>query len=224
MSDKLVKKDGASDIIAKLVLEGDLSKLSGPEKVEYYSRYCESLGLNPLTRPFQLIKFEGKLIMYPTKDCTEQLRKINEVSIIEVSTQELRGLFVVTAKAQDKTGKVDVSTAAIALTKDEKVWVERPTPQDPKAGYYKKTGKKIPVEGDDLANLLMKTETKAKRRVTLSICGLGSIEDNPGGESFLNEKINPDEIVYRHSEEPIDEPGVMTIESEKQEPLAVPPV
>lgn len=204
MAENNLEKTGAAEIIAKLVLEGDLSKLSAAQKVQYYKMYCDQLGLNPLTRPFQIIKFEGKEVMYPTKDCTEQLRKLHEVSVVEVLSQELKGLLIVTVKVMDKGGKTDVSTGAVSLKKDEKIWVKDATKQA--GGYYKKTGKKIDIEDEELANALMKAETKAKRRATLSICGLGSLED-PGEGNFLNEPINPDEVVVTHETVDNPEPG-----------------
>lgn len=138
------------EIIQKLVLDGDLSKMSQQQKVDYYNRFCQSLGLNPLTQPFQLLKFQGKERLYATKDCTEQLRKIHGVSIIELTSQKLEDVYVVTAKARDKEGKVDASTGAVVIGS---------------------------TKGDALANALMKAETKAKRRVTLSICGLGMLDE-----------------------------------------------
>ena len=103
------------EIIQKLVLDGDLSKMDGPQKVAYYNQFCQSLGLNPLTQPFQLITFQGKQRLYATKDCTEQLRKLHGVSIIDVSATELKGVYVVTAKAQDKEGKTDAATGAVPV-------------------------------------------------------------------------------------------------------------
>lgn len=139
-----------SEIIQKLVLDGDLSKMSQQQKVIYYNQFCESLGLNPLTQPFQLIKFQGKERLYAAKDCTEQLRKIHGVSITDISTTSLNDVFIVTAKALDKQGKTDCSTGAVNIKG---------------------------LTGDNLANALMKAETKAKRRVTLSICGLGILDE-----------------------------------------------
>jgi hypothetical protein len=139
------------EIIQKLVLDGDLSKMSGEQKTLYYNRFCESLGLNPLTQPFQLITFQGKQRLYATKDCTDQLRKIHSVSIIDLTPTELKGVYVVTAKAQDKDGKTDVATGAVTIEG---------------------------LKGDALANAIMKAETKAKRRVTLSICGLGMLDES----------------------------------------------
>ncbi len=151
MADIATANDVSPEIIQKLVLDGDLSKMNQQQKVEYYNRFCGSLGLNSLTQPFQIIKFQGKEKLYATKDCTEQLRKIHGVSIIEITSQELRGVFIVTAKAQDKSGKTDAATGAVTVEG---------------------------LKGESLANALMKAETKAKRRVTLSICGLGMLDES----------------------------------------------
>lgn len=139
------------ELIQKLVLDGDLSKMTGEQKVIYFNQFCQALGLNPLTQPFQLITFQGKQRMYATKDCTEQLRKIHGVSITDVVATELRGVYVVTAKAMDKNGKTDAATGVVNIEG---------------------------LKGDNLANALMKAETKAKRRVTLSICGLGILDES----------------------------------------------
>jgi hypothetical protein len=139
------------EIIQSLVLQGDLSKMTEAQKVEYYQRFCQSLGLNPLTQPFQIISFQGKQRLYATKDCTEQLRKLHGVSIIDLQSQNLGGVYVVTAKAQDKNGKTDASTGAVTIEN---------------------------LRGEALANALMKAETKAKRRVTLSICGMGMLDES----------------------------------------------
>jgi hypothetical protein len=140
-----------SSVIQKLVLDGDISQMSKDEKVMYYNKFCQNLGLNALTQPFQIINFKGKQKLYATKDCTEQLRKIHGVSISDISAQKIEDVYVVTAKAIDKNGKVDVSTGAVSLNN---------------------------LKGEELANALMKAETKAKRRVTLSICGLGILDES----------------------------------------------
>ena len=137
------------EIINKLVQDGDLSKMTATQRTQYYRSFCESLGLNPLTQPFQLISFQGKLRMYSTKDASEQLRKIHGVSITDLSSREMNGVYVVTAKAMDRNGKTDAATGAVTIEG---------------------------LKGDALANAIMKAESKAKRRVTLSICGLGLLD------------------------------------------------
>jgi hypothetical protein len=142
-----------SNIIAvqDLVMTGNLAKLQPMQKMEYYNKLCDDLGLNPLTKPFQLLVFNGKEILYATKDCTDQLRKLNGVSITSLEGKETNGVYVVTAKAQDKHGRIDTATGALTIAN---------------------------LKGDALANALMKCETKAKRRVTLSISGLGFLDES----------------------------------------------
>jgi len=146
MSEALVK----SDKIESLLVQGDLSKLSVDERLTYYRGVCESLGLNPLTQPFEYITLNGKLRLYAKRDATEQLRKIHGVSVSIVGRELVEGVYVVTARAMDKTGRTDESIGAVPLDG---------------------------LKGENRANAMMKAETKAKRRVTLSVCGLGLLDE-----------------------------------------------
>lgn len=141
----------AGDLLEKVITANDLAGLSPLEKVNHIKNVCDSLGLNPLTRPIQLIKFQGKEVMYVTKDATEQLRKNHHVSITKVENKIIDGsIYVVTAYAQTPDGRTDAATGAITIKG---------------------------LSGDNLCNAMLKAETKAKRRVTLSICGLGFIDE-----------------------------------------------
>lgn len=133
-----------------VLIRGDLSKLSEGQRVSYYRAVCESVGLNPLTQPFSYITLNGKLVLYALKACTDQLRKIHGVSVERLDKQKEDDLFIVTAYVQDRTGRTDASTGAVTLGT---------------------------LKGEALANALMKAETKAKRRATLSICGLGMLDE-----------------------------------------------
>jgi hypothetical protein len=139
--------------IEQIVMTGDLSKLSAEQRVAYVRHVCESLGLNPATRPFQFQMFQGRLVMYATKDCSEQLRKIHRVSIRIVSrvSEPESGVYTVTVRGVDKDGKRDEASGSLSIA-----W----------------------LRGADLANAMMKCETKAKRRLTLSICGLGYLDES----------------------------------------------
>lgn len=138
-------------VLEQVVVQGDLSKLQPAERVSYYKTVCESLGLNPFTRPFEYINLNGKLTLYAKRDATDQLRKIHGVSV-EITSREMldNGIYVVTARAKEKNGRTDEAIGAVSI-----------------AG----------LRGDALANAIMKCETKAKRRVTLSICGLGWLDE-----------------------------------------------
>ena len=140
-----------SKIVESLVLQGDISKMQPNQKVDYYNWLCKSLGLNPATQPFQIIKFQGREQLYAKKDATEQLRKIYGVSVTELEKLFQDGLYIVTAKVQDRSGRCDAATGAVVVKN---------------------------LNGEALANSIMKAETKAKRRATLSICGLGMLDES----------------------------------------------
>lgn len=139
-------------LMHQLVLEQDLSCLSDSDKVQYVIKLCNSLGLNYLTKPFQLLKTDGKLKLYATKDATEQLRKINSISITKLESEILdKRLCIVKAHGILPDGRTDMATGV--------TYIEN-------------------LKGDLLANAFMKAETKAKRRLTLSISGLGILDES----------------------------------------------
>jgi hypothetical protein len=129
---------------------GDLAELDAPQRAEYYAAVCRALGLNPLTKPFEYLTLNGKLRLYALRDCADQLRRLHGISIYIANREKMSDIYVVTARAKDKTGREDESTGAVPLGN---------------------------LRGDALANALMKAETKAKRRVTLSIAGLGWLDE-----------------------------------------------
>lgn len=134
--------------IDQIVISGDLSKLTPEQRVSYVNTVCKSLGLNPATRPFAFQNFQGRLVMYATKDCSEQLRKLHGVNI-RITGRESNtetGIYTVTVRGVDKTFRRDEASGSVSISG---------------------------LRGSDLANAMMKAETKAKRRLTLSICGLG---------------------------------------------------
>lgn len=199
MSTALTLPNTEAKAIESALISGDLSKLSVEQRLSYYNRTCESLGLNPLTAPFAYIMLNGKLQLYAKRDATEQLRKINGVSITKLDKMFQNDLYIVTADATDKMGRSDSSTGAVSI-----------------AG----------LKGENLANALMKAETKAKRRVTLSICGLGLLDETevasiPGAHEDA-EVLSPDErkaVVERKIKElkepPKDEPATEADEIER---------
>lgn len=152
----------SASVLEHILGTGDLSKLSTQGRVEYYTATCRSLGLNPLTRPFRFLLFNGQIQLYATKDGTDQLRSIRGITLHIVDKQMDSGLYIVTARARTKDGREDEDIGAVTL----------------------------PREGESRANALMKGTTKAKRRVTLSICGLGGMPDEseldgmPGAQTF----------------------------------------
>ena len=141
----------AGALLEQVLIGGDLSRLKPEDKVMYYKSVCESMGLNPLTKPFEYIKLNGREVLYALRSCTEQLRKIHGVSVIISSREEAEGCYIVTARATDKTGRHDESIGAVPIKG---------------------------LIGEARSNAMMKAETKAKRRVTLAICGLGMLDES----------------------------------------------
>ena len=133
------------------IIEGDLSRLSPAERVAYYNRVCDALGLLATTKPFGYMVLSGKLTLYAMKGCTDQLRKIHGVSLVINSITIEDGICVVSVSATDSAGRSDVDIGAVVC------------------GHLK---------GEDLANAKMRAVTKAKRRVTLSLCGLGFLDES----------------------------------------------
>lgn len=155
MSEMITKSPETGEQLSRLmeqvIIKGDLRALSPQDRVQYYREICSTMGLNYLTRPMEYIELNGRLTLYMKKEGTDQLRKIHGVSLVIPAREKIGDVYVVTARAKDATGRTDESTGAVALGK---------------------------AYGDSLANLYMKAETKAKRRVTLSIVGLGMLDES----------------------------------------------
>lgn len=164
------KKKEIGHILERVIVAGDLSRLEPIERVKYYNLTCESLGLNPFTKPFDYMSLNGKLTLYPKKDATEQLRKINKISITKLEEKLENGIYKVIAYAQDAEGRTDIGTGVVSVSG---------------------------LKGDALSNAIMKAETKAKRRVTLSIVGLGWVDES---EIESIPYVKPLKAEYVHSE------------------------
>lgn len=178
-----------SPAIEAAIIHGDLSKLTPEQRVSYYNALCASVGLNPLTQPFAYLRLQGKEVLYAKKDATDQLRKLHGVSILKLETQITEGICVVTATARDKVGKDDSEIGAVNVKG---------------------------VVGEALANAMMKASTKAKRRVTLSICGLGILDESEV-ESISDAKPLPTAgaVVTGKSSQPEPKQAAKEIEAPK---------
>lgn len=158
------------EVMEKVLLTGDLASLSAPQRLNYYESVCRALKLNPLTKPFEYIELNGKLTLYTRKDCTEQLRRIYNISVQIVAREVNENIVTVTARASMPSGRQDESAGSVSCLYPDKIKSYGGWKDHPRAGQ--------PLTGDDRANAIMKAETKAKRRVTLSICGLGMFDES----------------------------------------------
>jgi hypothetical protein len=157
MTAHVAKVDSAA-ILERVIIGGNLAELTPTERLRYYQAVCESVGLNPLTKPFDYLQLSGRLVLYAKKEATDQLRKIHGVSITKLEREMSEGVYCVTAYATDRTGRTDSSLGAVTIDQ---------------------------LRGEAKANGLMKAESKAKRRVTLSICGLGIMDESEIEDALL---------------------------------------
>lgn len=158
------------EALQSALAEGQLQKLSTPQRLQFLTAICRSTGLNPLTSPFSFITLQGKMVIYATKSATDQLRKLHNVSVEIVSKEMMGDTLIVTSRASMPSGRRDEDVGAVTCS--------------PK------------LQGEALALAHMKAITKSKRRVTLSICGLGfldesEIEDAQHAASYAERESQP---------------------------------
>jgi hypothetical protein len=111
------------------------------------------MGLDPFTKPFDILRLNGKEVLYCTRSGTQQLNKLHKVSHLITSrdTNAEAGVYIVTSKASLPDGRCTESIGAVNI-----------------AG----------LKGESYANAIMKAETKAKRRATLDLLGLGVLDES----------------------------------------------
>lgn len=151
-----------------IVLHGDISGLSPAQKAEYYIAQCTRMGLDPHTQPLAFLKFQGKEVLYAGRGATDQLRRIHGVS-----RRIIDGPKVLTVEG------VKVLYAVCEATYK---------------GCTETSTATLPAT--DLVTGLMKVETKAKRRATLSILGLGWLDEMEA------------ETLFAEGAEPLDVPTI----------------
>lgn len=166
MGSELATTNNAATVVTSKTMEtvlvtGDLSGLSPEQRLSYYKAVCESLELNPLTKPFAYIKLNNALQLYALKGATDQIREKRHVQITQVEKERIDDLYVVTAHARLPDGRTDSDIGAVSI-----------------AG----------LKGESLANAMMKAITKAKRRVTLSICGMGMLDESEAESIPANQR------------------------------------
>ena len=149
-NNELAQRNTIQGAIEQVILKRDLRSLTEIERVQYNFALCRSLGLNPLTNPIDYLINDNKMTPYINAVGVAQLRAIHGISTKVLSRQTDKEFYYVTAIATDRSNRSEESTAIVALTD--------------------KYGKQI--LGQRRADLMMKAETKAKRRCTLQLAGI----------------------------------------------------
>jgi hypothetical protein len=174
------------EAVERVLIQGDLSPLTSEQRVQYYKAVCGSLNLNPLTSPFTYILFREpgggeKLQLYANKSCAEQLRRLHGVSVVSSRKEIADSICVYEVDVRDRTGRTDSAAGAVPL-------------------YKFKDGKRIDFTGVEWCNAIMKSHTKAKRRATLSICGLAFLDESELDGVQAVGGVTPQGRIYRYEE------------------------
>jgi hypothetical protein len=159
----------SQEALQKLMLNGDLSSLNMQQRAEYVFHYAVSKGLDPASKPFDLIVLNNKLTLYANRSASDQIRKRDGITTERLYFGPLRcgvdgtgsqvydqTVWEVEYKLSDREGRVEFSTGCVGVEN---------------------------MKGDAKGNAVMKADTKAKRRGTLAMGGLG-IADESEVESF----------------------------------------
>lgn len=158
---KAKAEKNAIDLAAKLTpfeaaaFSGDLARLTGEERGVYLLQYCQTMGINPLSGAIQFLMLDGRLVIYATKSCTQQLASRDKVTVKTTEPKVVCGILMCEAVAEMRLPDGLIRTANNIGA----------VPWDDKMGAKEK------------CNAMMKVVTKAERRVILSICGLGIMDE-----------------------------------------------
>jgi len=139
-----------AELVAQVMLQGDLNDLDDGQRLDYIAGLCNHLGVSAAGKPFDLLKFQGKMVAYPSKRLAEQLRNrwCITVGVPEVTWDQDMVYVTVTAKMGDRS---DTDVGAVPCNGQN-------------------------AEAKSIA--LRKAVTQAKRRVTLSLVGLSEFNEH----------------------------------------------
>jgi hypothetical protein len=146
----LEKRNTNQSAKEQIILGGDLTSLTAVERVHYYLELCSYLGLDAIAHPFDYIKSKGRLSLYINAAGTAQLRKLHNISLRITKREVVEDVYIVTVLALCTNARSEESSGMISIAE---------------------------LKGEDKCNAMLKAETKAKRRATLSVCGLGWVAD-----------------------------------------------
>ncbi len=144
----------AADALLSAVASGkDTRALSNDDRRALLASLNRQLGLNPLSGGVTFLLTNGRETLYVTKQGTDQIarrEKLTRETLKGPCVETMEGVKVVICQVRVKhpDGRAETCTAT------------------------------LPFSAGGIVNDLMKVETKAKRRATLSLCGLGMLAED----------------------------------------------
>ncbi len=156
------------ELVAKIALTGNLASLSPDQQWEYYRHYCQYLGLDPITKPFDLLtttERDGskKTVLYANASCATQIADNRGVQYgkPQMEYNEPLGVLTISVEAKLPSGRSCWRRGVVAIRN---------------------------LDGKSLENAIKKAETQAHRRATLALCGVAmpdesEVEDIAGAQT-----------------------------------------
>ena len=178
-------------VIDKAVMLGDMKQMDAKTRLAFYRAVCLSVGVNPLTQPFTALERQDKTVwLYANSVCAQQLAALHKISFEDpVRRHETvfgEPLYTVQITARLPDGRALPAQSVVSLTKKKKV--QRGTWPDGNPKWIDALDEDgepllIPLRGEALANAIMKADTKAQRRATLALIGLGWMQSDFEGQT-----------------------------------------
>jgi len=157
-ADDIIRADPAiaRAAVVHMLGTGDYSKLSDDQRAQLHLQMCTSLGVNPLTRPFEWIEFYDpetrgkKLTLYPKSSLADQLSYVHRIRVRTVEEKMVGTLYKLVLEGTMPDGRSETNVAYLDMVDRE--------------------GK--PLRGQRHGNGLMKARTKCKRRLIFGMVGM----------------------------------------------------
>jgi hypothetical protein len=180
-------------VIDQAIMLGDMRPMKPEMRLAFYRAVCLSVGLSPLSQPFTPMERQDKTIwLYANATCAQQLAALHEVSFTNWRrrTYDLGGepIHEVLVTATLPSGRSTEALAVVSLTKKKREVSGSWPSGDPKFRDVLDADAEpvlIPLRGEALCNAIMRCETKAFRRGTLQIIGLGWMASELEGSKIV---------------------------------------
>src|SRR6056297_3595035 len=144
-----------SDAIMEYVRTGDVSHMSDKQKNEIIVGMCKHLRIDPAMKPIDIIPSAGGEKLYLNHTATDMIAQSHNLSRKLHNLEFMFDNTIALLRAEVTNGdREETGFAAITIGRFE-------------------GGKLVPQRGEELANTLMKLQTKALRRATLAFCSAG---------------------------------------------------
>src|SRR5438552_5186108 len=136
----MVHPEAEEQLLEKVLVGGDLSRLTPAQRLTYLRRFCEDRGLDWISQPIQLLTLNGRLVAYITRGGVDQLCARHNVSLEIVGREVHDDILTVRVRARTPDGRVNDDVGAVPISG---------------------------LRGVDRANAELKAITKGRRRAGL---------------------------------------------------------